>query len=665
MLKKTVLLLLAGSLLLCGCLAARAELLSQSERYAALQEQLHACLNGESGAMPLDDLTKRFESLGSYMKSAQFGYYTAILRDAEAGEDSRLALYTRLLRMDADFCAMLPEQGFPTVDEVEAYALGRQAQEKGDWNAAIGYYEQSIAVMDSMTRVMELLTAGLSAPPTPEPTPLPTPTSAPIKSVVGNYSIIEQSSGTCSITQYLGNDTNVIVPEYIGCYQVVGIGSRAFYDCDAIQSVTIPGCVESIGSEAFYQCSNLNTVVLLEGVQRIGASAFRECTSLAEIRMPSSLRYISSLAFFQCESLTSVQLPAQTAIEGTNPFYWCTNLRSISCSDQSSSLYFANGALFDMNSNTLICYLNTQTEESYTVPDGTSEIGACAFVNNPYLKKIAIPKCVTHIGTNPFRACSNLEFIDVAFDNPQYTSYNGALIDRTNNTLLCCPAGTPIADYVVPEGIAIIGQDAFSECMNIKTIDLPDTLVAIGGTAFAYCTALESITIPNGVTHLGGGAFNWCPSLRNVHFPDSLTHIDYNPFIGSNQLVDINLSSSHPSFVFYDGFLVRKEDNSLIAYFEKGDESDLTLPYGITEIGAWAIVRLDSIERIVLPDSVQSVGNYCFENSSNLQVIQFPSSVSKIGTISFSTSPQTTLRVPANSYAQQYAIENNIPYTTY
>ena len=72
----------------------------------ALQEELLRYLNGEEGAMPLDTLATQFNNRGRYKKSPLFGYYTSLLRDAEAGDTSRLELYTRLLRLDADFCAI-------------------------------------------------------------------------------------------------------------------------------------------------------------------------------------------------------------------------------------------------------------------------------------------------------------------------------------------------------------------------------------------------------------------------------------------------------------------------------------------------------------------------------------------------------------------------------
>lgn len=155
--------------LLSGCLCgAQAGSLSRAEVYEALQQELHRCLDGDD-AMPLEELTAGFQALGAYKKSAAFSYYVAILRDTEAEVFEQLELYTSLIRLDEDFCALLTEAEFPSVDELEAYALGRQAEAAGDWPSAIACYEESIAVLDSMLRLAQLRMAGATAGPAPTP----------------------------------------------------------------------------------------------------------------------------------------------------------------------------------------------------------------------------------------------------------------------------------------------------------------------------------------------------------------------------------------------------------------------------------------------------------------------------------------------------------------
>lgn len=166
MYKRITTFLLTLSLLI-GCLCgAQARSLSRAEVYEALQQELHRYLDGDD-AMPPEELTAGFQSLGAYKKSAAFSYYTAILRDTETDIFEQLELYTSLMRLDEDFCALLTEAEFPSVDELEAYALGRQAEAAGDWPSAVTYYEQSIAVLDSMLRLAQLRMAGAAAAPTP------------------------------------------------------------------------------------------------------------------------------------------------------------------------------------------------------------------------------------------------------------------------------------------------------------------------------------------------------------------------------------------------------------------------------------------------------------------------------------------------------------------
>lgn len=51
------------------------------------------------------------------------------------------------------------------------------------------------------------------------------------------------------------------------------------------------------------------------------------------------------------------------------------------------------------------------------------------------------------------------------------------------------------------EGKAVtdIGECAFEDCSDLKSIDIPNSVVSIGEGAFLYCTNLSVINIPNSV----------------------------------------------------------------------------------------------------------------------------------------------------------------------
>jgi len=58
-----------------------------------------------------------------------------------------------------------------------------------------------------------------------------------------------------------------------------------------------------------------------------------------------------------------------------------------------------------------------------------------------------------------------------------------------------------------------ISTNAFSGCVNLKSISIPSTIASIGGFAFFRCERLEKIYIPTNVQSVGAYAFDGCSSL--------------------------------------------------------------------------------------------------------------------------------------------------------
>lgn len=66
------------------------------------------------------------------------------------------------------------------------------------------------------------------------------------------------------------------------------------------------------------------------------------------------------------------------------------------------------------------------------------------------------------------------------------------------------------------DGIATIGNNAFSVCSSLASVEIPNSVISIVDNAFYQCTSLTSIEIPNSVTSLGGYAFLGCSALESV-----------------------------------------------------------------------------------------------------------------------------------------------------
>jgi hypothetical protein len=105
------------------------------------------------------------------------------------------------------------------------------------------------------------------------------------------------------ITKYKGNGGDVVIPPAIGGKPVRGIGTEAFYYCESLSTVTIPGSVTTIGEYAFWGCASLTAVTIPDSVTAIGAGAFGDCKSLTSVTIPDSVTSVGDDAFSRCDKL--------------------------------------------------------------------------------------------------------------------------------------------------------------------------------------------------------------------------------------------------------------------------------------------------------------------------------------------------------------------------
>ena len=195
------------------------------------------------------------------------------------------------------------------------------------------------------------------------------------KAYAGTDFLLSTSGTTATITDYQGNDTEVVIPDYViqggVIYQITAIGSSAFYNCSSLTSINIPASVTEIGERAFEDCSNLTNVTFDEGsrLTKVHMYAFRNCNSLVGV-------YITDLAVW-CQTTFS----NATA----NPLYY--------------------GATLYLNDNELI--------GNIVIPTGVIKISTCAFYNYDKITSITIPSSVLLIANAAFYGCSSLTSINI------------------------------------------------------------------------------------------------------------------------------------------------------------------------------------------------------------------------------------------------------------
>ena len=158
-----------------------------------------------------------------------------------------------------------------------------------------------------------------------------------------------------------------------------------------------------------------------------------------------------------------------------------------------------------------------------------TSIGDFAF-DTSSLTSATIPASVSSIGQGPFYECTSLTEISVAAQNSFYSSSNGVLFDKSQATLIECPAGFS-GSYAIPAGVTSIADYAFDDCSSLTSFTMPGSVTNIGQYAFFSCAGLANETIPGSVTGIGDYAFDGCSSLAGVFFTGNPPALGTNVFM--------------------------------------------------------------------------------------------------------------------------------------
>ena len=107
------------------------------------------------------------------------------------------------------------------------------------------------------------------------------------------------------------------------------IGYKSFADCKHLTELTIPASVTEIGESAFENCRSINTLTFEEGsaLESIGSWAFYNNHALESVELPEGVKEIGDAAFYGCTYMEEIVIPASVQRIGDNGFALCNQVK--------------------------------------------------------------------------------------------------------------------------------------------------------------------------------------------------------------------------------------------------------------------------------------------------------------------------------------------------
>ena len=381
-------------------------------------------------------------------------------------------------------------------------------------------------------------------------------------------------------------------------YTLVGV-SKSFADEYVVIPATHNGKPVTIIEEyAFQECNSIIMVTIPDSIIEIREGAFASCERLGFVKFGNNPQFnrIEDYTFASCGCLLNVTIPASVTEIGQGAFYNCDNL---------SNIY----------------YLGSENEWSAIAVD----------MENEYLNDQA--RVHYH---NELETCD----LDFAFSlNEDGESYT---LDFIDESFMGKYVEVPATHNGKP--VTVIGTFAlFSE--RFETIILPEGITMIGSNAFDGAKTLSTIVIPRSVNIIGTDAFKDCVALRDMYYLGTIE--EWEEMFVTNNII---LTGLTPHMHGIDDecvcsgyeFELNRDGRSymIVGVNNLFKGGDVVLPetfngMPVTKIADEAFYSCENVTSVVIPDSYTTIGRGAFSYCESLKSIYVGKNVTYIGKDSF------------------------------
>lgn len=171
------------------------------------------------------------------------------------------------------------------------------------------------------------------------------------------------------------------------------------------------------------------------------------------------------------------------------------------------------------------------------------------------------------------------------------------------------------SEYTIPEGIGVIEDEAFKECIHLEKVVMPDSVEIIGNDVFLGCKNLKEIKLSKNLKKISYGAFLDCINLNSIGIPDSIEIIEEDAFWGCENLRKIRLSRNL-TMIGDDAFGKCTNLECIIWNGKSEEKGVLRLPEKVKSVGNKTFSSCEKLKKVVLTKSIRKISTNTFENSS-------------------------------------------------
>lgn len=343
------------------------------------------------------------------------------------------------------------------------------------------------------------------------------------------------------ITDYVGSNTNVVIPAAIGGVAVTKIGQAAFMSKN-IENVVIPSTVTYVDDYAFDYCDSLDSLYFYGDVPaNLGDATYDMSTSVV---IYCKGTYLSDYEYKMGDDFTvfgtisnGLEDPAYVTV--SHNWKYTDNgdgTHRAVCQDAGCTEVIASEA-HTYTGGFCVCGAKANGSEAgmfnYKVLDENAKTAAIIGYNKTGLGgEITLPSTytkdgvtytVTTVAADAFNGGGNNSNTDAealskitkvtvpaSITNVEARGFNyvGRYMTRAWN----------LEEIVFEAENVTFGTAALGSNPKLTSVTLPSGMTEITASMFAKDTALAALTIPATVTKVGKLAFEGCTALRNVTF---------------------------------------------------------------------------------------------------------------------------------------------------